>query len=192
MKLLPAVIAVLAVTLLATSDVRGQESNAPPPEMKVLQKMVGAWRGEAISKVAESTPEETRGKGTSKADLVLGGHFLLNRWFDSQGKLKGIQLFTYDKEQQVYRLWSFHDDGFAVERAGEWDEGSNTLTLKNEIEGMASVSSIHFADEHTILWTLVFKDQEGKVYLDMHGKEDSSRLAEDTGRFVAEVEAVEL
>ena len=170
MKSLPAVIAVLSATLLATSDVRGQETKAPPPEMKVFHKMVGAWQSEATSKVAEWTPEENHTKGTSKNDLILGGHFLLSRNFDSQGKLSDIHLFTYDKEQQAYQQWFFDSNGSTLESTGKWDEGSSTLTLENETRGITGVFSMQFGDKDTVQWSVVSKDQQGKVYLDLHGK----------------------
>ena len=170
MKRFPAVIAVLAATLLATSDVRGQETKAPPPEMKVLHKLVGAWQGEATFRVAEWTPEETHTKATSKNELILGGHVLQSRGFDSQGKLSQIHLFTYDKEQQVYRKWFFDSNGSTVEDVGQWDEGSSTLTFTNETRGITGVVSFHFVDKDTVQWSVVSKDQQGKVYLDLHGK----------------------
>ena len=170
MKSLPAVITVLVATLLATSGVRGQENKAPPPEMKVLHKLVGAWQGELTFKVAEWTPEETHTTTTNKNELILGGHFLLNKNFDSQGKLLDIHLFTYDKEQQAYRQWFFDSKGSTLESTGKWDEGSSTLTLKNETRGITGVYSMHFVDKDTVQWSVVSKDQQGKVYLDLHGK----------------------
>jgi len=171
MKRLPAVIApVFFATLLATSGVRGQETKTPPPEMKVFHKMVGAWQSEATSKVAEWTPEETHTKGTSKNDLILEGHFLLSRNFDSQGKLSDIHLFTYDKEQQAYRQWFFNSNGSTLESTGKWDEGSSTLTLTNETRAITGVFSMHFVDKDSAQWSVVSKDQQGKLYLDLHGK----------------------
>jgi len=170
MKSLPAMIAVMTAALLATSGVQGQETKAPPSEMKVLHKLVGAWQGEATFKVAEWTPEETHTKATSTNHLILAGHVLQSRGFDSQGKLSQIHLFTYDKEQQVYRHWFFDSNGSTVEDVGKWDEDSSTLTLKNETRGITGVSSFHFVDEDTVQWSVVSKDQQGKVYLDLHGK----------------------
>ena len=170
MKSLPAVIAVMTAALLATSNVLGQESKAPPAEMKVLHKLVGAWQSEMTFRVAEWTPEETVTKRTNKSDLILGGHFLLNKNFDSQGKLSVIYLFTYDKEQQAYRQWFFDSKGSTLESTGKWDEGSSTLTLKNETRGITGVYSMHFVDKDTVQWSVVSKDQQGKVYLDLHGK----------------------
>ena len=170
MKRLTAVIAVLAATLLATSDVRGQESKTPPPEMKILQKIVGAWQDDSTSKVAEWTPEETRAKTTSKANRTLGGRFVLSRVCDSEGKLSSIHLFTYDEEQQVYRQWFFDSNGATVESTGKWDESNSTLSFTNEKQGITGVFSIHFVGEDTMQWSVVSKDQQGKVYLDIHGK----------------------
>ncbi len=170
MKSLPAVITLLVATLLATSDVRGQEAKAPPPEMKVLHRLVGAWQGEATSKVAEWTPEETRTKATSKNDLILGGHVLRSRGLDSQGKLSQIHFFTYDRERQVYRHWFFDSNGSTVEDVGKWDERSSTLTFTNKTRGIIGVVSFHFVDTDTVQWSVVSKDQQGKVYLDIHGK----------------------
>jgi Protein of unknown function (DUF1579) len=170
MKSLPAVIAVMTAALLATSAVRGQETKAPPSEMKVLHRMVGVWKGEATSKVAEWTPEETHEKLWSKTDLTLGGHFLTSRGLDSEGKVSQIHLFTYDKEQQAYRRWFFDSNGSTVEHVGKWDEGSDTFTLKNEKRGITNVVSMHFVDEDTVQFSVVSKDRQGKVYFDMHGK----------------------
>ena len=46
----------LVLAVLMHADVPGQESTPPPPEMKVLERLVGTWRVENIGKV----PEETR------------------------------------------------------------------------------------------------------------------------------------
>ena len=170
MKSLPAMIAVMTAALLATSGVQGQETKAPPPEMKVFHKMVGAWQSETTAKVAEWTPEETHEKGWGKANLTLGGHFFLGRAFDSEGKLSQMHLHTYDKEQQAYRSWAFLSNGVTAEYVGKWDEGSNTLTLKHEKRGITTVVSNHFVDEDTWEISVVIKDQQGKVYFDSHSK----------------------
>ena len=44
------------------SDPQGRGAKAPPPEMKLLEQCVGTWREANVSKVAEWTPKETRGK----------------------------------------------------------------------------------------------------------------------------------
>ena len=71
---------------------------------------------------------------------------------------------TFDKEQQVYRRWFFDSNGSTVEDVGKWDEGCNTLTLKSEKRGITGVVSNHLVDEDTWEFSVVSKDQQGKVY----------------------------
>lgn len=170
MRCPPAVVGLAIVVLLANPAVFGQEAGAPPPEMKILHKLVGTWQDEVIGKVAEWTPVETREKTTSKAALVLGGRFVVSRIYDSEGEMSGFHVFTYDTARQAYRQWYYHSSGATVESTGKWDEASGTLTLTSESQGITGVFTIRFANEDTVLWTLVSKDQDGKVYLNMQGK----------------------
>ena len=170
MKRLPPVIAVLGAVLVMSSDVRGQQSDAPPPEMKILRRLTGNWQDETLSKVAEWTPEETRTTTTSKVNATLGGRFILSRIFDNEGKLSGIHMFTYDVARQAYRQWFFDSNGAAVESSGKWDASTNTLTLTNQQEGIAGAMTVRFVDRDTIQWSIVSKDRQGKVYLDIQGK----------------------
>ena len=86
-----------------------------PPEMKVLEKMVGTWDDESLTKVAKWTPKETRHASTLKVEVVLGGRFLQGKGFDKQGKFEHLQMWTYDPQKKVYRWWIFHSNGFASE-----------------------------------------------------------------------------
>ena len=170
MRRLPPTIAVLATTLWMSTYLQAEQADAPPREMKVLRKLVGDWNEETLSKAAEWTPEEVRGKGTAKTNPTLGGRFVLSRTFDSEGKLSCMNLLTYDIQRQAYRQWYFGADGATVESSGTWDASTGTLTLENENQGITGVFTIRFVDEDTIQWTIVSKDQQGKVYLDIEGK----------------------
>jgi len=64
-------------------------------------------------------------------------------------------------------------------RLRQWDRGSNTLMLKNENRGITGVLSMRFVDDDTVLWSVVSKDKQGKVYLDPR-QNDSSRVASFT------------
>ena len=79
--LLPA-FAVMAV--LMSTEAVGQESSAPPPEMKPLERLLGTWKVEQIVKV----PKETRSTTVVvKRELVLGGRFVQEMGgFDDKGK----------------------------------------------------------------------------------------------------------
>jgi hypothetical protein len=170
MKRLPLLTPLLALALMVNVDVRAQDSGHPPPEMKVLRKLAGEWRPESVSKVAEWTPQETHSKGTSKNNLTLGGRFVISRNFDEEGKLSSIHMFTYDVAQKAYRQWFFGADGNTLESTGKWNAAANTLTFTNEHEGITGTFTIQFVDPDTMQFSIVSKDRNGKVYLDIQGK----------------------
>ena len=69
------------MTLLVTTEAVGQESSPPPPEMKVLERLLGTWKDEIIGKIPE-----TRSTRTDRRELVLGGRFVQQMDFDGQGE----------------------------------------------------------------------------------------------------------
>jgi hypothetical protein len=128
MKCLP-VIAFLALAVLMRADVRGQESSAPPPEMKPLKRLLGTWKVEQIVKV----PKETRSTNlVVKRELVLGGRFIQEMGgFDNKGKPTFTGMYTYDAAKKDYRYWFFLSSGFCWEPRGTWDESSQTFTFRD-------------------------------------------------------------
>ena len=152
------------------SDAQRQGAKAPPPEMKLLQQMVGTWQETNVSRVAEWTPKETRGKSTSKVASILGGHFVRCEVFDDNGKAVAMMIRTFDAEQQAYRQWTFHPGSCGVESRGPWDEATNTLTLTDEGQIITSISTIWFSDKDTMQWSYVSRDPQGKVYLHIEGR----------------------
>ena len=80
MKLLISVTAFLIVAVLMHTEVRGKEADAPPPEMKALERFLGTWKVEHIGKI----PEETRSTTIYKRELVLGGRFIQGKGFDDE------------------------------------------------------------------------------------------------------------
>ena len=62
--------------LISLAVVSGGAESQIPPEMKVLERMVGTWKSTSVSRVAKWTPEETRSTQTYKTELVLDGWFL--------------------------------------------------------------------------------------------------------------------
>ena len=113
----------------ANADVRAQDSSAPLPEMKVLERLVGTWKVEGINKVAKWTPKETRWTATHKRELVLDGHFVQDKGFDDLRKASNTGMYTYDSDSKSYRWWFFDSSGFYAETTGTWDEGSQTFTF---------------------------------------------------------------
>ena len=158
-------------TPLATpSDAQSQRGKAPPPEMKLLQQMVGTWQESNVSRVAERTPVETRTKTTLKVTPILGGRFIRCEVFDEDGKAIAMMIRTFDAEQQAYRQWMFHPGSCGVESRGQWDDATNTLTLTDEGQRITSTATLRFADKDTIQWSHISRDRQGKVYLNIEGK----------------------
>ena len=153
-----------------SSDTQRQGGKAPSPEMRRLQQMVGTWQESNVSKVAEWTPEETRGQSTLKVVPILGGHFIRCEVFDGDGKSVAMMIRTFDAEQQAYRQWMFHPGSCGVESRGQWDESTNTLTLTDEGQRITSISTIWFSDKDTMQWSHISRDRQGKVYLNIEGK----------------------
>ncbi len=170
MKCLLATTAALILAVLMHADVRGQDSSAPPPEMKALEKLIGTWDHEQTVKV----PKETRSTNfVVKGELVLGSRFLQEQaGSDDKGKPTGTGMYTYDSNRKTYRYWFFHSSGGYWESTGNWDESSQTFTFKGGVgAGDATMTAtMRFSDEATLVYSLVIKDPGGKVNYHMEGK----------------------
>ncbi|NQT39408.1 MAG: DUF1579 family protein [Planctomycetes bacterium] len=149
-----------------SSEAIGQESSAPPPEMKALERLLGTWEVESIGKI----PEETRSTSTHRRELVLGGRFVEDKAFDDKGKPISTAMYTYDSNRKAYRYWFFFSEG-VLESTGTWDESSQTFTFICKPGGGATgVITIRFSDETTFNWSVIFKDAGGKVGYHLEGK----------------------
>jgi hypothetical protein len=167
MKFLPPTTAFLVLAVLMHTDVRAQDSSAPPPEMKVLERLVGTWRVENIGKV----PEETRSTSITKRELVLGGRFVQETGGPEKGKPTYMCMQTYDSNRKTYRGWFFHESGSCSESTGTWDESSQTFTFTNRPGGGAmGVTTLHFLDEKTLDFSWIVKDKSGKISFQMEAK----------------------
>jgi len=160
------VLMALAIGFLLSTDLRGQESGGPPPEMKALERLLGTWKVENIGKV----PEKTHSTGIAKRELVLGGRFVQETGFDDKGKTAYMCMHTYDSNRRTYRWWFFYPAGFS-EHTGTWDESSQTFTFISRPGGGAmGVTTLQFLDETTLDFSMVLKDAGGKVVFHMVAK----------------------
>jgi hypothetical protein len=155
---------------LTHPDVKDQEAKAPPAEMKVLERMVGKWHEEGVMRIAEGRRAETHMTYTSEFRSILGGHFILQRASDKDGKVVIMTIRTFDPERQEYRQWLFDSNGSASEVSGQWDESTDTLTFTDKGQETTGIATIRFPDEETTEWEFVSKDEQGKVYLHTEGK----------------------
>lgn len=170
MKCLLPTTASLILAVLMHADVRGQDSSAPPPEMKALERLVGTWDHEQTVKV----PKDTRSTNfVVKGELALGGRFLQEQaGSDDKGKPTGTGMYTYDSNRKTYRYWFFHSSGGYWDSTGTWDEGSQTFTFKGGVGagGATMTATMRFSDEATLVYSLVTTDPGGKVVYQMEGK----------------------
>ena len=164
--LLPTTVAVILAALMQ-SDVRGQESNAPPPEMKVLHRLLGTWKVEQMT----SVPETGSVTHIVKRELVLGGRFVREIGGFDDGEPDYTAMLTYDSQRKTYRNWFFHDSGFYWEASGTWDETSQTLTFTYGLPGNGKgILTFRFMDETTLTFSMIGKDPRGEVVYRSEGE----------------------
>ena len=167
---------VFAVVIIVTSLVsatRAQDSALEKsPELKVLNRYVGSWEETAIAKPALWTPERTTSTTTTTRRWILNGTMIENKGAWLPGKNEFLHLMTYDPQRKEYRQWYFDKDNLAPQAyRGKWDEATQTFTFTGTLaDGIRSTSQQRFVDKDTFTWTLLAKDQTGKVVLDMEGK----------------------
>lgn len=158
-------LAIVCVSVISSAE---EPAKPKPLELKVLERLVGTWNSESVSRVAEWTPVEARANGVLAREWVLDGRFLQEKGKHSNGD--SIVMFSFDVEMKTYRSWFFHADGNATETQGQWDESTQTFTFTSDLNGMKNTSTIKFIDEDTHKWTAVVKDAKGKVFYDGEGK----------------------
>ena len=168
------VVAAVGVFLLSGLPGEAQEATTiqQSPELKVLQRYVGSWQWQMVSKPAEWTPEKTTATATGKAEWILRGRMIEDKgvMFDN---VHVLALKTYDSDNKVYQQWWFDSNGNIPrgEYRGKWDEATQTFTWKGSLpNGITSTRTDRFIDKDTLESTVVFKDRTGKVLMDMEAK----------------------
>jgi hypothetical protein len=168
MKLLLPLTASLILGVLIHGDVWGQDSSAPPPEMKALERLVGTWKVEQENKV----PEQARLTYVLKGQSILGGRFVQQMGSPHDGtKPTQMGMYTYDSSEKNYRYWFFMSSGFFTDITGTWDESSQTFTFSDWLprRGGATIN-VHFTDKTTYVFSMTTKDAGGKVVYQMEGQ----------------------
>ena len=151
----------LVLAVLMHAVVRGQEPDAPPPEMKVLQKLLGTWKVEQTTSVPKETGSITH---VVKRELVLGNRFVQETGGFDDGEPDYTAMLTYDSQRKTYRNWFFHDSGFYWEASGAWDETSQTLTFTYGLPGGGKgMLTFRFRDETTLVFSMIGRDPRGEV-----------------------------
>jgi hypothetical protein len=153
--------------LLISAYSDAQEGSPKPPELKVLERFVGAWDSETVGKPAEWTPKGVKQTGTNKYEWVLDGRFMQNTEWNAEGSV-ALGWWTYDTRAKTYRGWFFLSDASIVEWKGRWDEERKGLRVEAIMDNaIVFTGANRFPDKDTYEWTCLAKDKAGKVYLDM-------------------------
>lgn len=161
-------VAIPSFVFVATAVQAAAQDSPKPPELKVLERLVGKWDSESVSRVAEWTPKEGRVKGVLTREWVLNGRYVQEMSKQSDGD--AIVMFTYDPAKSAYRWWMFNSQGNNIEMSGQWDEKTQTLNCTSELgNGLTNTSTIHFLDADTHKWTAIVKDGQGKIFFDAAG-----------------------
>jgi hypothetical protein len=163
---------VLALAMLAlTHALRADDPPKLPPELKLLEPMVGTFDEVLTNKPAEWTPMGGRATSVTKKTWSLGGRFL--RTDGAWDKTEFISFLTYDPATMEFRTWYF-DAGGAFPRGtlhGTWDEKTRTITWSGTDEfGNKTVGKTRIIDQDTHEWTVLTTDKAGKVLLDLVGR----------------------
>lgn len=141
-----------------------------PPQLEVLERFVGTWDCKVIMKPSLWTPKEVRARTVEVNELALDGWFLQGASKDRDGKTNAILMNTYDPVQKKYRIWRFVSGGSCEELVGQWDEATTTLTITTNLgHGITSRATFHVIDKDHREYHVSAKDDDGNVYLDIHG-----------------------
>jgi hypothetical protein len=158
----------LLVTLVGVAAY-GVEQPPKPPELKVLERSVGTWDCEVITKPAIWTPKEQRENLVEVNKLVLDGWYLQGSSQTRDGKPQALLMNTYDPAQKQYRVWKFAAGGVPQEYIGQWDEPTSTLTIGAKNEGIMLKATFHLIDADHREYHVRATDDSGNVYLDIQG-----------------------
>jgi hypothetical protein len=162
-------IAIIAIALTSLCAIGAAQAPDPLPAeaLKVLKLFVGT---------CDTTIDGNPGlKGAATGVLVLGDRFVRDDFVlkDGDGSvvLQVSSMITYDTNAKRYRMWMFSSTGEVTPSEGTWDEATRTLTMNSrDAKGHATKWTSSFSAEGVETWSLVTKDQDGNVVLEVKGK----------------------
>jgi hypothetical protein len=133
-----------------------------PDEMKVLDRLVGAWRTEVT--VSGSPAVEVL---RTKTGSALGGRFVEMVTDNETTKSGDYILAWYDAVAKRYRQWTFDSRGTVTELRGTWAADTATLTWASE-DGRREGQWV-FKSHDAVEFRARVKDPEGRLLRDETG-----------------------
>ena len=144
-------VAIVSSTLAAQAE-------EPSARLKVLDRFVGTWHGTVV--LTDANGKETTTEDDATMRWVLGNSYIEDKIGDT---LYG--LWTYDKDEELYRCWYFmpgtHKPAvFAM----KWDAAKTSFSGEADLgNGVMMTTSHNFIGDDKFEWSAVVKDASGKV-----------------------------
>ena len=163
-------LAVLAMTSLCPWA--NAEDAAPrSPELQVLERLFnGQWESEVTN---TTTGEKT--KAIEKRHWSANGSFILSEDINLSTKQESHFSITYDPNAKKYRSCYIDQNGAAIVN-GSWDEATDTMTWTGvDFAGNRSTGATKLIDRDHIEWSMVIKDPNGKVLVELSTKQKRTK-----------------
>jgi hypothetical protein len=146
------------------------QSATPPPELKVLDRLVGTWDEVMTNTATEWRPKAERWVSVTRREWAVGNRFLRMDGFWRPSHIEFVNFFTYDPVTKEYRSWYFDSTG-GIPRGiwkGTWDEAAKTMSWSGTDEfGNKLAGTTKFIDDDTHEGTVQTTNSQGKVVLDL-------------------------
>jgi hypothetical protein len=165
---------------LQCSQVAGNadDSAKPTVELRVLEDMIGTWDEVLTNKPTEWLPKAERSESVTKKNWALTGEYIKMEGAWKPAKTEFLSLVRYDRESKTYYTWYFDSAGGQPRGTirGTWDNKLRTMTWTGTDEsGNKTVGKTKITDRDHHEWTMVTTDPQGKVVLDIMGKNTRRR-----------------
>jgi serine/threonine protein kinase len=148
----------------------------PPPEMAVLDRLVGDWNTTGIIKDPKN-PDGLRVEWKTTERKILGGRVIAAQQDGPLGDKDMYTLSTFDSFSKAYGRWLFRSDGSVTEYGGLWDEKTQTLKWNwSGKDGSLSSNIWPLSDPNRREWQVLTKDALGKTTFEV--KATSTRRSE--------------
>ena len=167
MRLISTTSACLAIATFS-ADAKADDKPKRSPELLVLERFIGTWDQKAI--IHPTGGEKIEMAFVSRRRWTLGGTFLqiedANNLNDPEAK-EFQMLCTYDPVAQNYPAVIMEGPNRA-ELTGTWDAKTTTMHWKGKSpDGGTSEGSHQFIGANRAKASVVFKDAEGKVVMEI-------------------------
>lgn len=138
-----------------------------PPEMAVLDRLVGDWQYTGVIKDAES-PDGLKATWQSASRKILGGRVIAAESTGHPRFKESYSLSTFDSIGKAYGRWLFKADGTVLEYDGGWNEKTQTMKWHwADKDGSQSTALWHLRDADRYDFQLLTKDALGKTTADV-------------------------